>query len=83
MDHKHHHNRVHFQRGTLEPHTQRYRLVDPPSIHPIGHDGVQTERSGDRGAFKVLGFAGGVLGYIGGGDVEARETGEATEDEEG
>lgn len=83
MNHKHHHNRVHLQRRTLEPHSERYRLVNPPSIHPVRHDGVQAQRRGDRGAFEVFGFAGGVLGYIGGGDVEACETGKAAENEEG
>lgn len=83
MDHKYHYNRVHLQRRTLKPHTQRYGLVGPSSIHPVSHDGVQAQRRGDRGAFKVLGFAGRVFGHIGGGDVEACETGQAAEDEEG
>lgn len=82
MNHKHHHNGVYLQHRALEPHAQRHSLVNPPGIYPVGHDGVETEGSGNRGALKVLGLPGGILGHIGGGDVEARETGQAAEDKE-
>lgn len=83
MQDKHSNNRMKLQRGALEPQTQRQLLEHPALVHPVCHDLHHEQRHGDRGALEVLGFAGCVLGHHGDGYVEARETGEAAQDEEG
>lgn len=57
--------------------------MDLARVDPVGHESVEAERCGDRSALEVLRLARGVLGDDGGGDVEAREAGEAAEHEEG
>jgi hypothetical protein len=82
MDHERQHDRVHLQGSTREPDTTREVIVNPPVRHPPRHDGVETKCRGDGCSLEVGGFAGGVLGYARGGDIEARQTGKAAEDEE-
>lgn len=52
-------------------------LRDPP-----GHEGVEAQGRGDGRALEVARLAGGVLGDVGGRDVEASEAREAAEHEE-
>ena len=80
MHHKDQHHRVYLQRCTLEPHPQRNIRQDPALGHPVGHEGVQSQRGRDRGAFEVLALTGGIFGERGNGHVEAGEAGEAGED---
>jgi hypothetical protein len=52
-------------------------------MNPPGHDGVEAEARRDGRALKVPGLACGVFREDVGCDVEASQTGEAAEDEEG
>lgn len=81
MHHKQEHGRVELEGRALEPDAKGDLVEDPAVVQPVGHDAVEDERGGDRGAFKVFALAGGVLGQDGDGDVEAGESGEAAEDE--
>jgi hypothetical protein len=83
MHHKHTHNRMHLEDSSSAPNAKRHIGVRPAVARPPGHGASQHERSGDGCTFKVLRFPGCVFGYHGDGYVEARETGEAAEDEEG
>jgi hypothetical protein len=83
MQHKHKHNGMERKRRAVHPQAKRNLLERPALIHPVRHDLHVDQRHGDGCAFEVLGFAGRVFGNHGDGDVEARETGEAAEDEEG
>lgn len=85
MDHENRHNGVELEHTPREPDTARDGLVDCARVDPVGHEGVQTQRGGDGRALKVGGLTRGVLGDVAavGGDVEAREAGQAAEDEEG
>jgi len=84
--HKNPHNRMHLHHRPLRPAPPNHPIL--PAIHlPLPHQ--RRHRSNDRQAcrygcsFEVLAFPGGVFGEGGDGDVEAREAGEAAEDEEG
>lgn len=77
------HNRVKLERGTREPDTAGEVIVDGARGDPVGHEGVEAQRGGDRGALKVLCLARRVLGDVGRGDVEAGEARQAAEDKEG
>jgi hypothetical protein len=72
-----------FEYAALGPSAQRQVIQDPALADPVGHEGGDGERGGDGGAFEVLALAGGVLGHVGNGDIEAREAREAAQHEEG
>jgi hypothetical protein len=83
MQHKHKCHGVEFQCGTLHPHPKRYLRHCPALVHPEGHDLHVDERHGDGRAFEVVALASRVFWNHGDGHVEARESGEAAQDEEG
>lgn len=77
---------MHLQHRPLRPASPQHPIL--PAIHlSLAHE--RRHRSHDREAgryrrsFEVLAFSRGVFGHGGDGDVEAREAGEAAEDEEG
>lgn len=53
------------------------------TVDPIGHESVQSQRGGYGSSLEVLGLARGVLRDIVRRNVEARETGQAAQNEEG
>jgi hypothetical protein len=83
VNHKHEDDGMHFERAASAPNAERDVGVRPAVADPPCHGGREPERSRNRRAFKVLGFAGRVFGQHSDGDVEAREAGQAAEDEEG
>lgn len=83
MNHKHDDNRMHLKHTARAPHTKRYISMRPAIADPPSHGTRKRERSRDRRALEVLALARRVLGQHGDGHVEAREAGQAAEDEEG
>lgn len=83
MQHEDGHDRVKLEHTPRKPDTTGDGIVYRARVHPVGHERVKTQRRGDGCSLEVAGFARGVLGDVGGGDVEAREAGETAEDEEG
>lgn len=83
VQHEHDHDGVDFERSPGEPHAAGDGLVDPAAVHPVRHHGVEPEGRRYGRALKVLGLASRVLGDGGRGHVEACETGEAAQHEEG
>lgn len=85
MNHKQCNNRMHFQSGALEPHSQRHLVEDPALGDPVGHEGVEAEGGGDGGALEVAGLARGVLGDVAARrrHVEARQPREPAQHEGG
>lgn len=83
VEHKQQRNRVQFVGGAGKPGAQRQVVEDPILADPVGHERVEAQARGDGRALKVGRLAGLVLGNDGGRHVEAGETGEAAEDEEG
>lgn len=65
----------------LQPDAKGDTLKNPAIVQPVSHYSVKSERRRDRGALKEFALARAVLGQDGDGNVEARESGEATEDE--
>jgi hypothetical protein len=74
---------VHLERRARKPHAARECLVYPTLRDPIAHERVQPECGWDGRALKVLGLAGRVLGDRGYCYVEAGETCQPAENEEG
>lgn len=74
---------VEFQWGTGQRSSERNVLQNPALGDKVAHERGNRECGWDRGALKVLGLSGGVLGEIRNGDIEARKTGETTEHKEG
>ncbi len=83
MHNKQPHNRMHLQRTPRKPDTPRQSVVHPPLGKPPRHERVEAERRRDGRALEVARLAGAVLGDAGRRDVEARQAGQAAEDEEG
>lgn len=84
---KHPDDRVHPAPPALLPDRAPHDPFPPtdhaPAADAPGHSPDYAQARGYGRAFKVLRFPRGVLGQRGDGDVEAREAGEAAEDEEG
>lgn len=74
--------RVKLERRATEPDTPGQVVEDPALTNPVGHEGIEGEGGGDRGALKVSALTRGVLGQSRDGDVETGETSETAEDEE-
>ena len=70
-NHKQAHHGMELKHRAFRPHPQWQVLQNPALADPICHERRDRERGGDGRAFEVLGFAGGILGDIGDGDVEA------------
>jgi hypothetical protein len=83
MQHEHGHDRVELEHGAFQPQAHWHLSQRPALGHPESHDRHEDQRHGDRYAFEVLRLPGRILGHHGDGYVEARETGQAAEDEEG
>jgi hypothetical protein len=83
MQHEHGHDRVELEHGAFQPQAHWHLSQRPALGHPESHDRHEDQRHGDRYAFEILRLAGRILGHHGDGYVEARETGQAAEDEEG
>ena len=83
MQHKHSDNRMKLRDAALQPQAQWNLFKHPSLVHPVCHYLHEDQGHGDRGSLEVLGFARRVFGQHGDCDVEAREAGEAAEDEEG
>lgn len=71
--------------GPITPNTKRQPVhaLNPAARDPVRHHGGDGQRGGDRGALEVLALPRRVLGEGGDGDVEARETAQTAEHEEG
>lgn len=74
---------VKLQDRTLKHGSHGHAVNDPSLGDPVTHQRSDRQRSGDWKAFKVSGFAGGVLGNIASRDIEASQAREAGEDEAG
>lgn len=74
---------VEGERGVGEPDAARDGVVDPALRDPVGHDGVEAEAGGDRGALEVVRLAGSVLGDRRRRYVEACQPRQAAQHEEG
>lgn len=72
-----------LQHRPLQPKSHRNLRKRPPLIHPVRHNLHIDQAHWDRRALEVRRFAGLVFRHHGDSDVEARETCEAAEDEEG
>lgn len=83
MQHKHHRERVELERRPLQRDAQRQLGVDPALADEVGHHADEGEAGRDRRALEVVRLARGVLGQLRDRHVEAREPGEAAEDEDG
>lgn len=81
--HKQTRNRVELPHRPLRPGPQWQIIQDPALADPVRHESSDGERGGDRSALEVSALARSVLGDVGYGDVEARETRETAEHEEG
>jgi len=77
------HGRVELEQGAGQESAIWNVALDPALGNPEGHQAHDRQARGDREAFKVLGFAVGVLRHVAGGDVEAGEAREAGEYEAG
>lgn len=62
---------VELECGAAEPDAPGQVVEDPALADPVGHEGVEGEGGGDRGALKVSALPRGVLGQGRDGDVEA------------
>lgn len=76
------HNRMHLRPQYLD-NSQRQILTDPSLGHPESVEADNGERSGCGETFEIFRFSGGVVGDGAGGYVEAGETEEAGEGEDG
>lgn len=83
VQHKHEHDRVEFQNGSLQPQAQGNLCQRPSLVHPECHGLHKNQGHGNRCALKVLRLASCVFGNHGDGDIEARKTSETAENEEG
>ena len=62
VDEKDEDDGVELERGALEGEATGQVVENPAAADPPGHDAVNGQGRGDRRAFEVAGFAGGVLG---------------------
>ena len=76
-------DRVKLKDSSSSPCTKREIFQDPTLADPVGDQKGNGERCGDRCSFEVFALSRGVLGDIANGDVEACESSQTTEDEEG
>jgi hypothetical protein len=83
MQNKHAHDRMDLEQRASAPDAKRHISMRPSVTRPPRHSTGQDQRSGDGCAFEVLAFARCVFGQHGDGDVEAGQTREAAENEEG
>lgn len=82
VNEEHEHNGVELQSRAREPETAG-NLVEYPALRdPVGHQGVDAQRSRNGGALEVARLAGGVVGDVSRRDVEARETSQAAKHED-
>lgn len=72
-----------LEHGPLEQGAERDRLVDLAAVDPVRHQRVDAQGRGDGRALEVLGLAVVVLGQVDRRHVEARQAGQAAQDEEG
>lgn len=73
---------VELERSALQPRAEGQLVERPALTSPVRHEGVGAQRGRDGGALKVRGLSRGVVRQVGGGDVEAREAGQAAEHKE-
>lgn len=83
VNHEQNDGGMELESRALEPGAKGQTVVDPALREPVRHDGIHAERGRNWGALKVLALARGVLGQDRHGHVEAREAGEATQNEKG
>lgn len=81
VDEEHQHDGVELQSRTGEPETTRDLVEHPTLLDPVGHQGINAQRGGDRGSLKVARLSGGIVGDVGRRDVEARQPREAAQHE--
>lgn len=83
VDHEQKNGGVKLKGRTLEPDTEGKVIMNPTLREPVGHDGVHTERSGDRRSLKKLALAGRIFGEDGDGHIETGEASETAKHKEG
>lgn len=83
MDHEQSNDRVHLEYRVGEPYTAGNSIVDPAVRDPPGHEAVQCQRGRDGRPLKILRLARRILWYYLRRDVEASQSRQAAEDEEG